>query len=380
MKTNIKNEIFVLWALTKRHLKIFLKNKVNVLFTLLVPVIILAVYALFLRPMELSQIEVAIDKELLSALKENNDIKKVYGIVDAWMISGVLATSCITVSLNTCYIQVRDKETGVSKDFISSPITSRSIMLSYFLFNLIVTCLVNIIVFIGCVCYLLTYGAFLMRGSDFFALIGIIILSSICSALIMFFICSLISSESILSSITAIASAAIGFLIGAYLPTSMLPKSISFVTMFFPGTYSAGLFRNYFMKYPVYQLSELVKTSYAQFEQANTIISDLQSNFSFNLDFFGNVVSPAFMVLTLCVYSIIFMSLNIMFSSRILLGLPKKKKNLNLKENTQIKSIENKMDIPSSIQTNTKVESRKNTPGKNINNFEEQNDKNQNSK
>ena len=378
MKTNIKNEIFVLWALTKRHLKIFLKNKVNVLFTLLVPVIILVVYALFLRPMELSQIEVAIDKQLLSALKANNDIRKVYGIVDAWMISGVLATSCITVSLNTCYIQVRDKETGVSKDFISSPITSRSIMLSYFLFNLIVTCLVNIIVFIGCVCYLLTYGAFLMRGSDFFALIGIIILSSICSALIMFFICSLISSESILSSITAIASAAIGFLIGAYLPTSMLPKSISFVTMFFPGTYSAGLFRNYFMNYPVYQLSELVQTNYAQFEQANTIISDLQANFSFNLDFFGNVVSPAFMVLTLCVYSIIFMSLNIMFSSRILLGIPKK--NLKLKENTQIKSIENKMDIPSPIQTNTKVKSEKNTPNKSTNNFENQSDKDQSKK
>ena len=378
MKTNIKNEIFVLWALTKRHLKIFLKNKVNVLFTLLVPVIILVVYALFLRPMELSQIEVAIDKQLLSALKANNDIRKVYGIVDAWMISGVLATSCITVSLNTCYIQVRDKETGVSKDFISSPITSRSIMLSYFLFNLIVTCLVNIIVFIGCVCYLLTYGAFLMSGSDFFALIGIIILSSICSALIMFFICSLISNESILSSITAIASAAIGFLIGAYLPTSMLPKSISFVTMFFPGTYSAGLFRNYFMNYPVYQLSELVQTNYAQFEQANTIISDLQANFSFNLDFFGNVVSPAFMVLTLCVYSIIFMSLNIMFSSRILLGIPKK--NLKLKENTQIKSIEKKMDIPSPIQTNTKVKSEKNTPNKSTNNFENQSDKDQSKK
>ena len=48
-------EIF--FQLTRRHLLVFFKNKVRLMYTLLVPVIIFAVYILFLRELGLSTVE-----------------------------------------------------------------------------------------------------------------------------------------------------------------------------------------------------------------------------------------------------------------------------------------------------------------------------------
>jgi len=333
-KNRYSYQLYGFWSLTKRHLSIFFKNKLTVLFTLMVPVAILLVYALFLRPMEISQIESSLDNTLVQTLKDNGDMKKIYGIVDSWMISGILAVSCITVSLNTCYIQIRDKENGVSKDFISSPISSKTLMFSYFVFNIIVTFVINLVVFLICFIYLAVYGAFLMSVSAFFALFGIILLSTISATLTTFFICSFINSESTMASIVAISSAAIGFLIGAYLPSNMIPESINFVTMFFPGTYSAGLFRNYFMSTPVSKLeSLLLSDKYSSIANASEIINQLKSSFSFNLNFFGYEVNQGFMVLAIFLFCILFLILNIFFSSKHYLSFNKIiKKNKKKKE------------------------------------------------
>ncbi len=319
--TKVRDKISVTLTLTKRHFLVFIKNPPIVLFTLMVPVVILIVYALFLRPMELSQIKPILPEELLA---NKDDLRKVYGLVDTWMISGVLAVGCITVSLNTCNVQVKDKETGVNKDFISSPITSGSIMMSYFIFNMIVTFIVNLLVFFACVIYLAIYGAFLITALDFFALIGVLLLSTISASLITFFICSFISTESVLSSVVAIFSAGIGFVIGAYLPNSMLPKGIALLTTFFPGTYSAGLFRNYFMSSQVNQLENLLNTKYASVSK--DVIENIKSNFSFDLDFFGTNVTPNAMALAIVVFIIIFLVLNLIFSSSKYLNMGKVKK------------------------------------------------------
>lgn len=349
---NFKNQVLVTIALTKRHFLVFIKNAPTVLFTLMVPMVILVVYALFLRPMELNQIKPLLPEQLIA---NTEDVRKVYGLVDTWMFSGVLAVSCITVSLNTCCIQVQDKEKGVSKDFISSPIRSSSIMLSYFFFNMLVTFAVNLIVYFICLIYLVCYGAFLITASDFFAIIGIILFSTISASLITFFICSFIKNESVLSAMLAIFSAAIGFLIGAYLPSSMLPKGITFLTTFFPGTYSAGLFRNYFMSSQVSQLEDLLNSKYASYG-ANEIIENIKSSFSFNLNFFGEDVPPTSMVFAISVFIVIFLVLNLVFSSSKYLNLSKVKLPKKQKENSSsVLEIENKVDTPH-INTNEKEE------------------------
>lgn len=325
----LPNQLSVFWFMTRRHLMVFFKNIPTVIFTLMVPLAIFAVYILFLRQMEISTIKESMDQLIQSSgssLASDADayqdaLRKIYGIADCWMISGVLAVSCITVSLNTNYLIVRDKESGIRRDFTSSPISSRTIVASYFAFNVIVTFAVNLIVYLICLLYLFLYGAYMISLLDFFAIIGVLLLSVMSASLITFFICSFIHTESVLSPVVAIFSAAIGFLIGAYLPGTMAPKYVNYITTFFPGTYSAGLLRNYFLTNPIIQLKDFL-SGYG----LNDVVTQLESQFTLNIDFFGNNVPPSIMGLVIFAFIGIFGVLDLTIASKNLFRLPKFKK------------------------------------------------------
>lgn len=335
MKTNKEgrpNQLIIFNALTRRHLMVFLKNIPIVIFTLMVPLAVLAVYALFLRPMEVNQIKGVIDSYNLNL--PDATLNKVYGIADCWMMAGVLSVSCITVSLNTNYIMVNDKERDVNKDMISSPISPRTIMLSYFAFNVIVTFVVITVVYLICIFWLLAYGAYMITAKDFFAILGVLLLSIISAALLNFFIASFINSNSVLSTVVAIFSAAVGFLIGAYLPDSMMPLSIKRFTAFFPGTYSTALLRSYFLDSPIEQLTKEIPE----------VSKDIQTMFSNEIGFFDLKFEPASLALVILVFICIFLVLNLIFSSKntfkgILTGVKKIKK--QEKKELLVKDIKN---------------------------------------
>lgn len=298
----LSNQGYVFYSLTKRHLLVFFKNIPTVIFTLMVPLAIFLVYIIFLRQLETETIKTTLDtlireNQSVLGLESHADeykevLKKVYGIADCWMVAGVLAVSCITVSLNANYIVVRDKESMVTRDFISSPIHPNIIVASYFTFNVIVTFIVNFIVYLLCLLVLSIYGAYMISLLDFFSILGVLLLSTISASLITFFICSFINSESVMSPIVAIVSAAVGFLIGAYLPNNFGPKYIGYITTFFPGTYSVGLLRNYFLATPLSLLSKKLE-GYG----ISGIVDTLSEQFSLNIDFFSHEIKPGFMVL-----------------------------------------------------------------------------------
>lgn len=321
------NQINTLYYLVKRHIMVFFKDKSSVLFTLMVPLVVLAVYAVFLRPMEVKQLDGVISSQLGlnfnpdTANKEVLDlIHKVRGIADEWMISGVISVSCITVSLNTNAVMVHDKETGITKDFSSSPIDPTTTVVSYAIFNALVTFVVNLIVFFVCLIYLWGYGAILPDFVSSLAIIGIIVLSTISATLFTNFICSFINTGSTLASITAIFSAAIGFLCGAYLPASMMPRPVQYLTMFFPGAYSSGLLRNYFMATPFEELhSALLEGSKngiisASSQEVNEFVKGVEGSFSLDMDFFGLKVSVSIMALIVLIFIGIFLILDIFFT------------------------------------------------------------------
>lgn len=317
----------VLMTLTKRHILVFSKNWTTVLFTMMVPVVILAVYILFLRNMMIESITGTM-ADVFNKLDLDSQ-QKIYALADSWMISGVLAVSCITVSLNTNYIMVRDKERGANKDFISSPISSRMVMYSYFIFNTLVSFLINFLVLCACMIYLAAYGAFMIDFVDFLALVGIILLSTMNAALLTFFVCTFINTESTLSSIVAIASAAVGFVIGAYFPASSMPSGIRYVMGFFPGTYSASLFRAYLMGGPMDMAAQMLTEILGP---GNSIIENLQTSLSFDMTFFQWEVPLNIQAGVLAIFTAIFAVINLLFTYRNFMKLPKlKKKKKSLK-------------------------------------------------
>ena len=103
---NKKRNANIFFNLTKRHLIVFFRSKITVLYTLIVPVIVLGIYILFLRELEISSVRTILQD---LDIKTNNTLTKILEtVIDSWMLSGICAVTSVTVSIQTNYIFVRD--------------------------------------------------------------------------------------------------------------------------------------------------------------------------------------------------------------------------------------------------------------------------------
>ncbi len=301
----IKNDLYTLFQLTKRNIKLFLKDKAGVFFSLLAPLIVLLLYVLFLADVQVMSVESYIPPELAV------DSKLIKAYVDSWMVAGVISVACITVSLGANSIMVQDKTRGILNDGLASPVKKYIIKLSYFVFNFIVTMIITGIVFLICLLYLFLTGGWALTVADVFTLIGILVLSNLSSTLLTVFICGFFKTENVLGAATGILSAILGFLIGAYMPMSIMPEVAQDISGVIPGSHSAGLFRQYFMSGPLEKLGENLPQQ---------VTDGLSQAFSMEVKFFDSVFQNKEMFLYLAGSIILFLILN------TIVALTKKKK------------------------------------------------------
>lgn len=317
--TSFKNNLNIFFTLTKRHLKMIFSNKIRMFYTLMVPIIILVIYIIFLRSMELT----AVENELLKRgidVKNAELMKHISTVVDAWMLSGIVSISAVTISLQTNSLIVEDKENGINKDFVSSPINKNILIASYFLYNFVITFFLTFLVLLTSFIFLAAYGEMYLNFTDIIMMIGTVFLTTIPTTLLTVFICIFIKTEPVLASVIAVFSAAIGFLTGAYMPISMLSKPIQYLCAFIPGTYSTSLIRFSYLDSPINSLASYLKANPSLLPQGQTAesISDLViNNFGYKVNFFEMNVTPALSVLVTFIFFLIFLVLNIIFSKKL---------------------------------------------------------------
>ena len=311
--------------LTRRHLLVFFRNKIRMFYTLMVPVIIFLVYIFFLRRMELSMIAanlpegVTMTGELYSYLRT---------LVDSWMLAGISVLSVITVSLQTNNVLVEDKQNGVNRDFASSPVPKELLVASYFLFNFLVTSVIGLLFLLVCGVYLACLGEFMLTAADVLTVLAVFLFATVSTVLMTVLIASFVKREATMSSIVAVFSTAVGFLIGAYMPLGMMPDWVQGICAFIPGTYACSLLRYAFMKTPLLELSAYAQGLSLPAGTLESLLSQLSGTFGYDIGFFGVSVSPQYQALALAVYSVVFLALNIGLGKKLaeVLGIGKKKK------------------------------------------------------
>lgn len=286
------NNFLALRVLVKRNIKLYLKDKMTVFFSVLAPVIVLLLYVLFLGK---------IQADSIMSMFEGIDItaKEVTALVNNWMIAGLMGISCITVSINTNMIMIRDKSSGNINDMLSSPVKRWVIYLSYIISCFIITLSICFVVLILAIIYLACSGGLMLSFVHFLAIIGITIISTLSAAFFMVLVCSFIKTPGSLAALNGILSTAIGFMIGAYLPFGMLPKAMQYMACFIPGTYSVGLFKQYFMHGCLGMLESKLPID-------GEIWQNFNKQYSLSLDFFGHEVSTSWMTLVLIISIVIF--------------------------------------------------------------------------
>lgn len=295
MKNSFSEDAVMVARLVERNVKIFLKDKMGVFFSLLAPLIVLGLYILFLGDIQMQNLESAfkdlpIEKDLLK------------NFVDNWMLAGVISVACVTVSFSAQEIVVKDREKGVIADMLCAPVKRYIISIGYYLSNVIITFFICMIVLIIAFIYMAISG-WTMTAGEVFMSFGLLILSVISSSAIISLICKIIKTSAQHSALVGIISAAIGFFIGAYMPIAIFPKAIQYVTLFIPATYSAGLFRELFMRGALEEIEKVIPQAGSQ----------LEKNFSMQMDFFGKTITAkemawifiAFTLLVFCVWIVV---------------------------------------------------------------------------
>lgn len=288
----IKDNAAVVSGLVERSLKIFLKDKASVFFSLLAPLIVLGLYLLFLGDIQTDGIKAAFE----GASIEEKSLKN---FVDAWMLAGVVSVACVTVSFSVQGITVQDREKGVLNDMLASPISRGIIDISYLISNFVVTLCICLIVLAVAFVYVAITG-WTLSFVDVVLLIALTIMSVLSASIISTLVGLAFRTSSQHSAFVGIISAMIGFVMGAFMPLSAFPKGVQYVTLFVPATYSAALYRNLFMRGALEKIDAVLPGAG----------NGLKGSFSMELDFFGKtigadmqaVIFSAFIALTLAAW------------------------------------------------------------------------------
>jgi len=276
-------------GLTKRNMLVYLRDKATVFFSLLSPLIILFLYLMFLKQNYVDSVNSVIKGAGIEAFITQSQVD---GFVNSWLISGILASSCITVPLSSLTLIVTDKETQKDYDLNASPVKKWKLGISYLVAAFLNTFIITFII--------LTVGIILINtGSTPLSIDKIVlcylalILGSLSGSAFMYVIVSFFKKNSAVGAFTGIVCAASGFLIGAYMPISMFADWLQVVANTLPGSHIAGIFRNLLMGNALDDMNSLINS--AQF------VNSMRDGFSLELNFFGNMID----VDVMWIYSII---------------------------------------------------------------------------
>lgn len=268
------------FALTKRNIKIFFKDKGMFFTSLITPVILLVLYVTFLAKVY--------RESFASALPDGFSVpeKLINGMVGAELITSLLAVSCVTVAFCSNLLMVNDKLSGARKDFLISPAKKSTIAAAYFAGSLLTTLIVTYVATAACLVYVATQGWYMSVCDVFLLLLDVFLITSFGTALSSV-VNVFLKTQGQASGVGTIVSAGYGFICGAYMPISSFGKGLQNFISLLPGTYGTALMRNHALR-GVYE--EMSAQGFP-----SEVVEMVKDSVDCNIYFFGDKVSTGAM-------------------------------------------------------------------------------------
>lgn len=275
-----------LGALIKRDTKLYFKDKGMFFSSLITPIILLVLYATFLKKVY--------DDSFRGALKEAGATvadSVINGCVGGQLVASLLAVSCVTVAFCSNLLMIRDKVSGARKDITITPVGTGTIALGYYLSTIVSTLIISVAAAGACLLYLGFTGWYLSVQDVLLLLLDVLLLvlfGTAVSSSINFFL----STDGQASAVGTIVSAGYGFICGAYMPISNFSSGLQKTLSFLPGTYGTSLLRNHAMR-GVFE--EMRNSGFPE-----EVVQMIRDGVDCNLYFFDNKVSIGAMYGVLC--------------------------------------------------------------------------------
>ncbi|MGN6714140.1 ABC transporter permease [Anaerocolumna jejuensis] len=225
------NTVLALWM---RGLKAFIRNKTGLIFSLIFPFFFVYVFG---------------------AIFKNDFIENPI----AYMLSGVIITTVFESSLNLASSTVDDMVSGFMKEVLVSPAKRIAVAMGQILSAATVSTLQGILIlviglFIGI--------KFTHWTTPFYILLSMISIGIVFSGVGLFMATKVRNGQTFQIVKTAVTMP-LTFLSGAYIPLSMLPGTLRYVSYINPMTYATAFFRMIVLEKTNLSTAELVKEGLA---------------------------------------------------------------------------------------------------------------------
>jgi multidrug/hemolysin transport system permease protein len=283
-------------SLTSRNIKVFLRDKSAVFFSLLSVIIIIVLYACFLGEVNVNSIKHAV-----------GDIKGVRFFIDSWIMAGIIVVNTVTVSLGVFGIMIEDNTKKRLNGFLIAPISRMKIVIGYILSAWIIAFLLTVISFILGEIYIASFGGEILDIPSVIKVLGIILLNIFSSSAIVFFLVSFVRTNNGFATLSTILGTIIGFLTGIYIPLGSLPQTVQSIIKIVPASYGAAMLRQVFMEKPI----DIV------FGNAMQMKEEYLKVFGVKLMAGDSVISFPVMALVLILTGILFFSLSVYRMSKV---------------------------------------------------------------
>lgn len=283
----------IIFALSKRNLRLFVRDKALVFFSLLSVFIILGLYVLFLGEIQVNNIKQSIGM----------DLPEIDALVYAWMLPGLIAVASMTLSLGNMGRLVDDAQAENLNDFLVSPLKRWQLILSYLLSSITITSVISVLMFVLSIVIVKLKGGPWLNIEQIFQSLGIMILLIISSALLSLYIASWVKTQNTYGVVNSMVGTFIGFVTGAYMPMGIMPVFVQNMFNILPVSLGASILRQIY-------LGPIMDKVFAQ--APIEMVNDYRYFQGIDLKVFGNILEPDFMLI------MIFVSIGILFILNLL--------------------------------------------------------------
>lgn len=278
----------IIFALSLRNLKLFVRDKALVFFSFLSVIIILGLYVLFLGEIQVENIRQMIGM----------DIPEIDALVYAWMLPGLIAVASMTLSLGNMGRLVDDAQEENLNDFLVSPLKRWQLILSYLLSSITITSVISLFMFILSIIIVKLKGGPWLNFEQIIQSLGVMILLIISSALLSLYIASWVKTQNTYGVVNSMVGTFIGFVTGAYMPMGIMPVFVQNMFNILPVSLGASLLRQIYLA----PIMDKVFTG-APIE----MINEYRYFQGIDLKVFGYLLEPSFMLIA------IFISIGLLF-------------------------------------------------------------------
>lgn len=235
-----------LYAITSRNLKLYLRSKGTVFFSLLSMLVVIMLMLFFLGDMNVKGLTgVLAELPGRDAAQDETDAGL---FILAWTCAGIISINAVTVTLAAFSSMISDRENGCLNAVYTAPVSRITIAAGYVLAAWCASVIICTLTLAITEVYAVCCGMPPFSVYTHIRLFGMIMANSFTYASFMYLLATQIKSAGAWNGIGTVIGTLVGFLGGIYLPIGSLSEGIARIMKCTPAIYGAAMFRSVMTK------------------------------------------------------------------------------------------------------------------------------------